>query len=95
MSASTGSGSGEIDLTWPAAGGCTTGYYVYYSKVNNSYTVSAGQRESDGVIQLGSVTAYTLGGLTADTVYYIWLYSYGPGDSQSAGTASDSATSGP
>ena len=79
LTANSGPSLGEVSLAWSSGGGCTTGFYVYWSESDNVFGVRV-----DQTINVGLTASYVVRNvLTPGTLYYFWVYSYGPGDSMS------------
>ncbi|MFN0096603.1 MAG: protein kinase domain-containing protein [Dehalococcoidia bacterium] len=77
--------SSSLSVEWDSGGGCTAGFVVYYSMSPDIKSVGAGRRATDGLIDLGdkSTTSAEVSLLSPATEYHLWVFSYGPGDSQS------------
>ncbi|WNR45238.1 fibronectin type III domain-containing protein [Paenibacillus roseipurpureus] len=66
-------GSGQVSLNWSAVSGAT-GYKVKYGIASGSHTTT---------IDVGSVTSYTVTGLTNGTTYYFVVTAYSSGGESS------------
>jgi len=69
---STGSTLNSVSLSWTASPSApANGYEVYYSTVNTAPDATTVLDASNSVTS--ATVSTTIGGLTADTVYYIWV----------------------
>ncbi len=86
----TGASSNTADVSWTAPTPAPAqGYEIYYSTSNTAPTIS-----TPATITNITGTSYTIPGLTANTVYYIWVRSKCSATDQSAWSSSATAYTG-
>jgi hypothetical protein len=89
----TGSTASSLNLSWTApASAPAVGYQVYYSTINTAPTAATVLDASNSVST--TLTTATIPGLTADTVYYVWVRSNCSASSQSSWESAGSAITG-
>ena len=87
----TANGTSQIDLTWDAVGGATTGYDIYRSTTSGD--TSPVRLGSEPTVAVGTTT-YSDTGLASATTYYYWVTAYVSASVESAVSTSANATTG-